>query len=80
MKIQEDHISKTGDLFINVQLENLSRLLLCCYTTQESNLITNTQRNEMIRLLLREWLQYYVKCKAWKLLNNGETMNGNTYN
>lgn len=76
MKTFEDHISSKGDLFINAQLENLSRLILCCYTTQESILITNIRRDNMIKLLLHEWLKYYVKCKAWKSISiSNENMN-----
>jgi len=67
MSLQVQEVRERDDPYLNSRLEHLSRIILSCYTIQESTLLSDAKRGKVITLLLKEWMLMYVSCKAWKL-------------
>ena len=53
-----------------LQLENLSRIILCTYAAQESHHLPSTQRDAATQLLLREWVNHYTRGELWRHQDN----------
>ena len=53
-----------------LQLENLSRIILCTYAAQESHHLPIAQRDAATQLLLREWMDHYTRGELWRHQDN----------
>ena len=68
---EDNHLTTTPSaLTPTLQLENLSRIILCTYAAQESHHLPSAQRDAATQLLMREWMNHYTRGELWRHQEN----------
>ncbi len=74
---EDNHMTTTttpSALTPTLQLENLSRIILCTYAAQESQHLPSAQRDATTQLLLREWMHHYTIGELWRHQDSPDAM------